>query len=338
MANGTKALRKIQLGKESGGAAGTPVPTTTVWRGVGLMSDGREIKHVDEEVGIALPTTRAYVPKLAATCVFDPIEATFQQLPYIFEAGVNIEVPTQDGAGSDYIYAYAYPSTALGTIETYTIEGGDNQLVQEMEYSFVESFKISGNAAEGVMMEANWIGRQVTDTSFTGALSIPTLVPGDHITFGGSNLYIDAVGGSIGSTEITSTLLSFELDVTTGWLAKFTNAAKYFDYVQWVRNSFSATLKLVYEHNASADAQRDLYEAATPRLVQLKFTGNAVGTPGTTYSNMTFIINAAGVYTSFPASDQDGNATVEAEMQIGHDLTASQGLDFIVVNELSSLP
>jgi hypothetical protein len=29
---------------------------------------------------------------------------------------------------------------------------------------------------------------------------------------------------------------------------------------------------------------------------------------------------------------------VEAEMQIGYDLTGTQGLDFIVVNELSTLP
>lgn len=338
MANGVKALRKIQLGKESGGAPGTPVAATTVWRGMGLLEDQREIKHVDEEVGIALPTTRAYVPKLGAQITFDPIEATFQQLPYIFEAGVSIETPTQDGAGSDYIYAYAMPATAQNTIETYTIEGGDNQLAQEVDYCFVESFKISGNAGEGVMMEATWRGRDVVDTTFTGALSVPTLVAGDHIVFGGSNLYIDAVGGTIGTTEIASTLLSFELDVTTGLKAKWTNLGNDFDFVYFDRGSFSATLKLVYEHNAAADAQRDLYEVATPRLIRLKFTGPAVGTPGTTYSNKTFIINAAGIYTAMPYGDVDGNATVEAEMQIGHDLTASQGLDFIVVNELSSLP
>jgi hypothetical protein len=335
---GVKALRKIQLGKESGGAAGTAVPATTIWRGMGLLEDLREITHVAESVGIALPTNRAYIPKLGCKVTFDPIEATFQQLPYILEAGVSIESPTQDGGGTDYIYAYAFPTTALNTLETYTIEMGDNQLAQETDYAFVESFKLSGNAGEGVMMEATWIGRSVVDASFTGALSVPALTPDDHILFGGSNLYIDAVGGTIGTTEIVSTLLSFELDVTTGYKAKWTNLGKDFDFVYFDGDSFSATLKLVFEHNAAADAQRDLYEVATPRLIRLKFTGGAVATGGTVYDNNTLIINAAGIYTAMPFGDIDGNATVEAEMKIGYDLTGTKGLDFVVVNELSALP
>ena len=129
------------------------------------------------------------------------------------------------------------PTTSPNTIKTYTIEGGDNQLAQESDYCFVESFKISGNAGEGVMMEATWRGRDVVDTTFTGALTAPTLIPGDHIVFGGSNLYIDAVGGTIGTTEITSTLLSFELDVTTGLKAKFTNLGKDFDFVYFDRGT-----------------------------------------------------------------------------------------------------
>ena len=103
LTGGVKSLRKIQLARES--TSGTAVAAKTVWRGMGLMQDGREVKHVAEEVGIALPTTRNYTPKLAAVCVFDPVEATYQQLPYLFEAGVAAELATQDGAGTDYIYA-----------------------------------------------------------------------------------------------------------------------------------------------------------------------------------------------------------------------------------------
>lgn len=189
------------------------------------------------------------------------------------------------------------------------------------------------------MMSAVWRGRDVVDTTFTGGQSVPTLIAADNIVFGGSNLYIDAVGGTIGSTEITSTLLSFELDVTTGLKAKYTNLAKEFDYVYFDKGSFSATLKLVYENDSNGVAQRDLFEAATPRLLRLRFQGAAVSdNTGATYDNLTFIINAAGVYTAMPMGDVDGNSTIEAEMQIGHDLTASQGLDFVVVNELSALP
>ena len=333
--SGVTALRKIQLGKES--TAGTAVAATTIWRGMGLLQNDLEVKHVDEDIGVALPTTRSYIPRLAASVSFDPVEATFQQLPYIFEAGVAAETPTQDGAGSGYIYAYAMPTTAMNELNTYTIEGGDNVEAQEVEYGFVESFKISGNAAEGVMVEANWIGRQVNDTTFTPALTVPALVAGDHIVFGGSELYIDAVGGAIGTTQVSNTLLSFELDVTTGYRGKWTNEAKYFDFIYWDRGSYSATLKLVYEHNATSEGQKDLYEAGTPRLFRLNFIGNALGTPATE-SNLSFRIDAAGVYTEMPDGDVDGNATKEATVQVGYDATAALGLEFRVVNELSALP
>ncbi len=336
ISTGVKALNKIQMGPES--TAGTAVAATTIWRGMGSREYDYDIVQVMEEVGIAMRTNRFYNPRLGAKFNLDPVEATFQQLPYIFEGGVSIETPTQDGAGSDYIYNYKMPYTAMNSIRTYTFEGGDNVEAEEMEYGFCESFKISGNAAEGVMMESVWRGRQLTDATFTAALSVPTLVPGDHIVFGGSTFYIDAVGGTIGSTAISNTLLSFELDVTTGLKAKYTNAAKYFDFIYFDAGSFDATLKLVYEHNAASEGQKDLYKAVTPRLFRLYFPGPAVGTPGTTYSTKAFFIDAAGTYTSNVYGDIDGNNTIEMEVKPSYDLTAALGLEFTVVNELSALP
>jgi len=335
-AGGIKALRKLQLGVES--TPGTAVASTVIWRGMGMLTDNQEVKHVDEEVGIALPTTRAYIPKLAAGIKFDPVEVTPQYILYILEGGVAAESATQDGTGSGYIYAYAFPGTSLGTLNTYTIEGGNNQKAYEVEYCFVERFKISGNQGEGLMMEADWIGRQKTDTTFTGSQTTNALVPGDHLPFGAGAFYLDAVGGTIGGTAVTGQLLSFELDVQTGWMPVWTEQYKYFDYVQWVRNNFSATLKLVYKHHTVADAQEDLFDAATPRLVRLQFDGHAVSdNTGATYNNVMLQINAAGIYTEFVPNDVDGNDVREATMQIGHDLTATQGLDFVVVNELSAL-
>ena len=334
--SGVTALRRIQLGRE--GTAGTAVAATTVWRGMGLLSDDRTVTHVDEQIGIVLPTTRAYIPKLGATVALDSIEATFQQLPHLLEAGVKTATPADDGAGTGKIYTYDLPSTATNTIKTYTIEGGDNQQAQELDYGFVESFKLSGTAGEGVMMEATFRGRDVVNATFTGSLTVPVLLPSDHVVFGGSTLHIDAASGTIGTTAIASTLLSFDLDVTTGLRAKWTNLGKDFDFVYFDRNSFSATLRLVYEHNAAAVAQRALYEAATPRLVRLTFLGGALGTAGTAWSTHGLQIDAAGIYDAMTFGDVDGNATIEAEMKISHDLTSSIGLVIRVVNELASLP
>lgn len=336
MANGSVALRKIQMGPES--TQGTAVAATAIWSGMGLLEDERAIKHVNESVGIAIGTTRAYVESVGAVVKFDPIEASFQELPYIFEAGIAIETPTQDGVGSGYIYEYIAPETTLNTIRTYTIEGGDNQLVQETDFAFVEKFNIGGKAKEAIMMSSEWRGRDVVDTTFTAGQSAPTFVPADNIQFGGSSLAIDAVGGTLGATAVNNTLLSFDLEVTTGLFGKWTNSAKEFDFIQFSGDLFDAKLKLTFEHNASADAQRDIFEAGTPQQYRLEFTGTALATPGTTYSFKTFRIDCAGVYTAFKKSDGDGNATIEAEIQINYDPTATLGLTFLVVNELSALP
>jgi hypothetical protein len=338
MANGITALKKIQLGKESGGAPGTPVAATTIWRGTGVLKHMPNVVHVREQIGVAMPTTRAYIPKDEARIILDPVEATFQQLPYLFESGVSIETPTPDGSGSDYIYAYSMPTTTANTIETYTVQGGNNQLVRQADYCFCEKFKLTGNAAEGIMMSAELRGRTAVDGSFTGALSAPALLPAHHLIFGNTTLAIDAVGGTLGATAVGNTLKSFELDVTTGYTADWTNGSIEFDDVYWSIDAFSATLKLVYKHNASADAQRDLFEVATPRQLRLQVTGPAFVTPGTTYSVYTAQINCAGIYTVFDDGEDNGLSIVEAEMKIGYDATAGLGLGFLMAIESSALP
>lgn len=341
MANGVTAARKLQFGRET--TAGTAVAATFVWPGMGMISPDIDVKNVAQNDGNFQPTNLYYIPRVGATIELDPVEATFDLLPHILEMGIMTATPAQDGTGgaTGYTRDYLMPLTASRTIKTYTIEGGDNQLCQEVEYCFVESFKITGKASEGVMMSAKIRGRQTTDTTFTSSQVTPALIPSDVIVFGGSNIYIDAAGGTIGSTEKTSTLLSFELDVTTGQAAKYTNLAKSFDFSYFNKGAYKATLKMVYEHNATADAERDKFEAATPGLIRLKFTGAAFAdVTGATYGAYTLIIDCAGVYTSFERGDVDGNSTVEVEMALGLDqLTApDQGLRILVANELSALP
>lgn len=330
----TTALRKIQFAPES--TNGTAVTTTEIWRGLGLMNDERERKRVDENVGIATPTLRYYTPKLGGSLALDPVEATFQQIYHIFEAGIAGVTPVQDGSGSGYIRAYQAPQGTIPDVNAYTIQQGDETMVAQMDYCFVESFTITGNASEGVMMSANWIGRNYdSGASFDGGATTPVLLPSDHIVFGGSNLYIDDDDGTIGTTLVSNTLLSFELSVTTGWKAKYTNESKDFDFIYFDKGSFEATLSVVFEENATAVSERSDYEDDVTRLIRLEFEGTALQTAGTTYSNKTLYLDSAGQYTEMPLGDVDGNATFEAELDIAHDLISGLSLGATVVNEIS---
>lgn len=330
---GAKAFRKIQLGLES--TPGTPVAATALYRGVGALKDDTEIVYSEEDIGYIGGASRNYIPKIGGTLTIDSTEATFEQLPYWLEAGIEAETPTQDGTGSDYIYVYNMPTTAVNTTRYYTLEFGDNQQAEEMEYSFVSEFTLEGNAGEAWKIGGTWMGRQVTPTTFTGAIALPTV---EDIVFQKTKLYIDDEGGTIGTTQKSNTLLSATLSHTTGLVPVWTaDGNLYFSFVKLVTDE--TILELTFEHDGTAVAEKAKWKAGDARLIRLLIEGSAVATPGTTYSNKTLIIDLAGRYADFEAlSDQDGNNIINTSFRVGYSETAALKGKITVVNELTALP
>jgi len=330
---GIKALRKIQLGAET--TAGTAVAATTIWRGVGTMEDKREVVFPDEDVGYLSGVDRTYIPKLLAVLSMDETPATFEQLGYILEAGVKKVTPSQDGTGSDYIYTYTLPTTAVNTIRTYTIEGGDNQQEEESPYFFVDSFKLSGQAGEAWKMSANWQGQQVTASSFTGSLSLPSV---EEILFSKSSLYIDAAGGTIGSTQKSSTFLSASLDVDTGIQPVFTaDGNLYFTFTKSTQPE--VTLDITFEHDGTATAEKTNWRNETARQIRILAQGSSVSTAGTTYSVKTMNIDLAGKWETFEKlGERNGNDVVAGKFRARYNSTAALFAEILLVNDLSALP
>jgi len=329
---GIKALRKIQVGQES--TAGTAVAASTIWRGEGTGADTREIVFPAEDVGILGGLDRAYTPKLGAEITLEETPATFEQLPYILAGGIKDVAGVQDGAGTDYIYTYPFATTAQNTPQTYTIEYGDDQQAEEAEYCFVREFTLSGNAGEALMMSATLEGRQCTTTTYTGALSIPTV---EEILFSKGKLYIDPASTYPATTNKANTLLNMELSVTTGMQAVFTaDGVVYFSFVKNVMPEIM--LNITFEHDSTAVAEIAAFRAKTARSVALTFEGTAPATPGTTYSYKTLQVQLLGKWESFEAlGEQDGNDIVTGAMRCRYNGTAAALGSIICVNELSAL-
>lgn len=331
---GVKLLRKMQLGLEAATAQGTAVAATTIWRGMGTLEDMTEVVFPEEEVGYIGGTDRSYVPRVGATINMDDIEATFEQLPYILNAAICTAAASADGAGTGKIYEYPFATTALPTIDTYTIEGGDNQQAEEAEYCFVKSFSLSGSPGEAIMMSAEWEGRQVTPTTYTGALSLPTV---EEILFSKGTLYIDAATAAIGTTAVSDTLLGMTLNFNTGIIAKrMPNNQLYFATHQFTMPE--VTLDLTFEHNTSAVAEKAAWKAETPRQIKLVFAGSAL-TTAATYTYKTLAIELVGKWTKFnPLGDLDGNDIIEGTLTGRFNSDAALFGRITVVNELAALP
>jgi len=330
---GVRALRKIQLGVES--AKGTAVAATALWRGQGVIEDQTEVMFPEEDIGYLSGIDRSYIPRNMAAITFEQTPATFEQLGYILDAGVKTVSGVQDGAGTDYIYTYTFPTTAANSIKTYTIEGGDDQQAEEMEYAFVKSFTLAAAAGEAWTVTADWLGRQVSTTSFTGSISVPTV---EEALFQKSKLYIDAIGGTIGSTQKSNTLLKAELAVTTGWQEYFTADGNLY-FTAHKSTKPEVVLTLTFEHDGTSVAEKANWLAETARLIRILVEGSAVATPGTTYSNKTLIVDLAGKWERFEKLDeQDGNDIVAGRFRSAHDSTSASFTEIAIVNELSALP
>lgn len=336
---GKYANQKLQLGHENGGA-GTAVAATTIWRGHGMLEDAREQIVITDRVGIVVPSARIAVANLLGHLAMPATPATFEQLPYILEAGLKDVTPAQDGTGDGYIYAYDVGKTSVNTLKSYTIEGGDDQDVEEMEYSQVESFALSGKYGELLQMSAEWFGRQITSSSFTGALSVPTV---EEIVGAKGTLYIDDVGTSPGTTQVSAgNLLEFSLDVTTGWLPRLVmdSGELYFYESIFDDETFEAKLTMKWRHTSDAVTEKGNWQSETPRVIRLEFKGSAFGTGGTVYDDKTLLIDMVGIWEKFNALENDsGDSVVSADFMVGYDETADiTPLAITVVNELTTLP
>lgn len=337
---GTKMLSKIQLGREASG--GATDPPTTIWRGLGFINDEAEVVFPEENVGLLVPTDRTYIPWKQARLEFAETEATFEQLIHILEAGLkSIGTGVADGAGTGKIYNYPFPITSpvavsdTDGIKTYRIEGGDNVDAEEMEYSFVEEFTLSGAAKEAWKVSAKWIGRQVTTDTFTTALSIPTV---EECLFPKTKLYIDTSSDSFGTTQKTNTLIEAKLLVKTGWVpVPVGDGNTYFAFAKNVGPEI--TLDIVFEHDATAIAEKTLWRAQTTRNVSLICQGTALTTPGTAYTYKTLQIDVAGKWSKFePLDERDGNTVISATLKGAYNVTNAKIGQIIVVNQLTSVP
>jgi hypothetical protein len=335
MAGGIKGLTKIQLGAEA--TAGTAVAATALLRGAyAPPDDQRAVTFPAEDIGYISGVDRTYVPYLLGRLELPEREATFEQLPYTFAAGIkNVVTGVADGVGAGKIYAYPMPTTSTNTIKTYTIESGDNQQAEEMEYAFVSEFTLSGQERQALMVKDTWQGRQWSTTNFTGAIAVPSV---EEILFQKTKLYIDAVAGTLGTTLISSSLLAMTLSVRTGWTPNFTGDGNlYFTDIEHIAEQTEVLLNVTLRHNATAVSEKAAWRAQTARQLRLQIDGSAL-TAGTGYSAKALRIDLAGKWERFePLSERNGMMVSNGIFRARYNSTASLFANLTVVNALASL-
>jgi hypothetical protein len=335
MMAGRRALRKIQLGRET--TAGTNVAATSIWRGVGTIKDDRQQQRVSQDVGIIGGTDEVNQTMLGGTLSVSQTPATFEQFLHVLEASVKTATPAQDGTGDGYIYTYALPTTSAPTIKYYSIEAGDDAQAEEMSYCFVKDWTLQGSGRTAWQLSANWQGREVTTTTFTGALTLPAV---SYMNFGLSKIYIDVIGGTYGTTIKSSTLRGANIKYASGIEAKDTADGRLdFSFAQ-TGQDYTMSGQLEFEHDTIALANKVDWRAMTARKLQIKIEGpTAFTNAGTTYTVPTVLFNLPLRWSNFEKiGEANGNDIVTGSFISAYNVTAAAAGSVIVVAALTAVP
>ena len=329
---GVTKLRKIQMGLET--VKGTALAATKIFRGTGVLDDQREVTFPEEHVGLLPQTERSYIAKLAGEITLDDTPMTYQQAPILLALGIDdVAAGVADGVGTNFIYTFTAGTTVDPGFSTATIEGGDDQQAEEMEYAFASELTFKGAAGESWMMAATLLGRQVADTTFTPALAVPAV---EEALFSSTAIYIDAGGGTIGTTQVSNTVLDAELRITTGLMPVFTASGDlFFSFAKRVEPEIILTV--TFEHDGTATAEKTAWRAETVRLIRLEVEGSVFGTPGTLYSNHRVHFDLAGIWENFDALDSvDGNDVVRGTLRAVYSSADSLFFEAVVSNEITA--
>lgn len=344
MTTGISALGKSLIGVEATAGGSTDIATTH-WRGMGRIADRREMVYPPEKVGKIGNTTRSYVPRTGGEVLLES-DATFEQLPYIFNAGFYTATPTTD-ASSAQIRAWSVQSSssdpiATTDLSTLVVESGDNVQAEVARFCFVRQFSLTGRQGEGVQFSGTLQSRAPETGTFTAVSATDLENPAETILFSKSYLYIDPSTDTAGTTLKSETLMDATLNVTTGWVEINAKDGRT-DFSNIKRVDDEITLEVAFEHNSVAVAEKAAFRAQTERVLRLKFLGNALSTTdaGATYDTKALVIDLYGKWTSFGVEgleEQDGDNLYRGTFRAAWSAAAANKAVITVVNELASLP
>ena len=315
----------IQMGKET--TAGTPVAAT---RKMYFTADSKLSRKRNARVHKFQRGARENV--MAQTLGAEMVEGTLKQplsaneIIELLLSSVKGAV-TPSGAGAVKLW-----TVGVGTaLDPLTIEWDDGARPWQATGCVGSKLKISGSVGDMTTVEMNVMGLAMIQNALTGALAerVPTFIEGWE-----TRLYIDAFGGTAGTTAVDGTLVNWEVELDNGM--------EHEHYAQNDVNAgvitvgeVSATAKLTFRADPAVSlTEWGNWDAGTKRLVQLKFGDNVV----IDGADKEFVkINMAGAWSAVELGGSNQNSRMyELTYQYIYDPTNVYGVQILAQNGRAS--
>ena len=261
----------------------------------------------------------------------------YQLLPVILSSCIKGGLsPAEVNSGEgDYSWQFTNNLTAAETLETFTLEFGDDDQNYEIAYGLVPSFELTGNCDTGeVVLTAQIVGDDIVESAVTAGISAPTAT---YVIGGLFRVYADTAWANLGTTELPLALVDFRLSVNGGAHHKRTGSAtrKPGSHDQ---GKNEVTLELGLEAVSAVETERGYYlgSTATTRCVRLEIdSGIAIGSG----ANHKITIDVAGIWTSWQPMGRElnGNNLEVATLTCGKDATGSNAYGITVITDLATI-
>lgn len=352
MAYGSSALRRIQVSNAEN-TPGTAEAATAILFGTATIPTQSQIFHTPEQDRNSLAEIVELPFKVAEGAEFEfEGDAYADLLLHLLSMAVRGNVTGVSAGGlkpNEIIWTFE-PSLSgtLNTpdqtdgIDTRTFELGDNINCYKLDFCYVVSIEISGDAGDDedsvVMVKATIGAQSVTEGSFTGAL---TEVAAAYFPANLVKLFIDTSYAGLGGTQKSGVLKGWKWTLDTKFTRRFVADGTY-AFAALNEDKKAPELELTYVRDSTiVEAELDKYQATpkTKTFIRIGLTSNAAemdsGQANVPYCN----IDGAYVYTEWPPLDEeDGTSLVTVKARGVKDSTSSKMMTVTVGTLLAAFP
>lgn len=240
--------------------------------------------------------------------------------------GINGGV-TPTGAGTPKVWTF----TPGNTLDPATVEWYDGARGWEAAGAYVNKLQFQGSVNGENSVMAELFAMSLTQSTPTGSLSERTP---DFIEGWETAVYIDDIGDTPGTTQVTGTLINWDVSIENQLGRKYF-AANTLNAGGIPIGELEVKAKLTFEAApAGTLTEYDNWDAATQRLVRLEFGQNEV----IDGSDKKYVmLDLPGAWESVDIGGTDeGTRTYEFNLQYIYDVTNAFGLQIIAQNARSS--
>lgn len=343
MAYGTKALRRVQISNAEG-TAGTAEAATEI-----LLFENFEIYETSVEFYMPLADRNSLAKNIEtpfAVKYLSEMEgdgSLYDRIAnFLFSMSIRGNItPAAVGGGETLAYTWTYepglttqntPDIANG-IDTFTIEDGDNLQGYEQEFCYVTELEISGAVNEDVKFKASMNGRQVTNTTFTAALTDPAA---KYFAANQAKLFIDEAWDELGDTQAVGVLTGFSWKFVPGFSPRYTADGNLY-YTALNEDAKEVELELTFWRDGTIlPAELVKFKAQTLEFIRIALFSQGEIDSGQNNPAYVYLDGAYRISKWNALEDEEGSSTITLVYKSYKDPTSGKMMSCVVKTAMAA--